>query len=506
MYSKKKYSEQVKRLKTGIKSIKDYVGDMTDDIEPAAPASDSKSTEEEMQIGGSAPESLSGMAISSGENKSADPMSRRNPSRSLSHSSSVSDLQYKRRTLCLSQGRSDSQSDVDSLSLSESLSVSGKPTKSIYVEKPALTTTTEEEESQTEHDSLKRANSAKKRFKDYDFDKMLSTKKSEVEVIPSLPLPKEIAIPDLNIWKKKRKHRVILCLDGGGIRGLATAQFLLHLEQALGQPLHTVFDMICGSSTGAILAAVLGGLGKSAEDAYQLYTTRENLKGIFPTTSNWSLQGPKYGNGKGKTTVLKKYCGETKMNEAKTHLLIASYDISNQEPCIFTEQCDGITLVDAVNASSAAPTFFPPVEVSSGRWCIDGSIIASDLSVCAYAEAIQLWGRDQEVRILSVGTGTTSNASLDGEEAKKFGVIGWFTKGDLLGTLMSSSLVQKQAEVLLGDHFLRVNSPCTDYQVKPELDNLTKANLKQLQHMGQGWFKEFGATALDLITKGKIPA
>lgn len=58
--------------------------------------------------------------------------------------------------------------------------------------------------------------------------------------------------------------------------------------------------------------------------------------GIFPTTSNWSLQGPKYGNGKGKTTVLKKYCGETKMNEAKTHLLIASYDISNQEPCIFT--------------------------------------------------------------------------------------------------------------------------------------------------------------------------
>lgn len=103
------------------------------------------------------------MAISSGENKSADPMSRRNPSRSLSHSSSVSDLQYKRRTLCLSQGRSDSQSDVDSLSLSESLSVSGipsqpieianffflgKPTKSIYVEKPALTTTTEEEESQ----------------------------------------------------------------------------------------------------------------------------------------------------------------------------------------------------------------------------------------------------------------------------------------------------------------------------------------------------------------------
>lgn len=54
----------------------------------------------------------------------------------------------------------------------------------------------------------------------------------------------------------------------------------------LGQPLHTVFDMICGSSTGAILAAVLGGLGKSAEDAYQLYTTRENLKGNKSTTSS----------------------------------------------------------------------------------------------------------------------------------------------------------------------------------------------------------------------------
>jgi len=436
-----------------------------------------------------------------GSDSAYRPHSRSLSQRSSSTTSSLSSGLRAKRSLSTARSDSSNPSEYDSVSYSDSLSGyfdghrGSREVLPFEVPSEPDEDSNEVEDSHPD-DSVKRPKD--KRFYDIPY---LSKKSGELELIPPLPIPKEVAIPDLASWKERKKHKTILCLDGGGIRGIATTQFLLHLEQALGQNLSDVFDMVCGSSTGAILTALVGGLGKSAEEAHKIYTTRENLKGIFPTTTNWSLQGPKYGNGKGKTAVLSKYLAKKEIAESKTHILISTYDITNQEPCIFTKQSVDIKLIDAVNASSAAPTYFPPVEVSSGRWCIDGSIIASDLSICAFVEAIQLWGHDEDIRILSVGTGATHNTPLDGEEAKKFGVIGWFTKGDLLGTLMSSSLVQKQAEVLLGDHFVRVNSNCSDYFVKSELDNWSKPNLLNLQRMGQGWYKEYGARALDLVSK-----
>lgn len=46
----------------------------------------------------------------------------------------------------------------------------------------------------------------------------------------------------------------VLCLDGGGIRGLVLITILLHIEQTIGQPIVHSFDWIAGTSTGAILA------------------------------------------------------------------------------------------------------------------------------------------------------------------------------------------------------------------------------------------------------------
>ena len=36
----------------------------------------------------------------------------------------------------------------------------------------------------------------------------------------------------------------------------------------------------------------------------------------------------------------------------------------------------------------------------------------------AYAEAIRIWGHQADIRILSVGTGITSNFTVNGEEAR----------------------------------------------------------------------------------------
>ena len=55
----------------------------------------------------------------------------------------------------------------------------------------------------------------------------------------------------MEINNKKFK---ILCIDGGGIKGLYSAQVLAELESAYNVRLSDYFDLICGTSTGGIIA------------------------------------------------------------------------------------------------------------------------------------------------------------------------------------------------------------------------------------------------------------
>lgn len=351
----------------------------------------------------------------------------------------------------------------------------------------------------------------KKPFYDSMTSKLGRTSKraDKTELIPPLLISSPPAIPDLAAFKEMKRRdnvKLILSLDGGGIRGMATIEFLKYLEMALGQPLNDVFDLVCGSSVGSILAGMIAGMEWTANHTHSLFRTKELYRGIFPpTNANFALNGPKYGAGKGKANVIRKYFGDKKMTEVKTHLLISSYDITAQTPLIFTENSDRVSLADAVNASTAAPTYFPPVEIFPGKWCIDGGVVASDLSMYAYAEASRIW-EGSEIKILSVGTGITSNFTVNGEEAKSYGLIGWFTRGDLFATLTSSSnaIVQQEAEILLGKNYLRVNSYTSHYGVKSELDNTSSHNMANLMRMGQAWYKDFRDAAINLIVPQSI--
>ena len=64
--------------------------------------------------------------------------------------------------------------------------------------------------------------------------------------------------------------RKILSLDGGGIRGVFPAAFLAKLEEQIGAPIASYFDLIAGTSTGGIIAIGLG-LGIPASDILKLY-------------------------------------------------------------------------------------------------------------------------------------------------------------------------------------------------------------------------------------------
>jgi len=79
---------------------------------------------------------------------------------------------------------------------------------------------------------------------------------------------------------KRRDGKVILCIDGGGIRGLIPALVLAEIERTIGRPIAQSVDLIAGTSTGGILALGLakrGNGGKpefSASDLADLYRSR----------------------------------------------------------------------------------------------------------------------------------------------------------------------------------------------------------------------------------------
>lgn len=62
----------------------------------------------------------------------------------------------------------------------------------------------------------------------------------------------------------------LLCLDGGGIRGLVLVQMLLEIEKMAQTPVHHMFDWVAGTSTGGILALALG-VGKTMKQCMCLY-------------------------------------------------------------------------------------------------------------------------------------------------------------------------------------------------------------------------------------------
>src|SRR5687767_12362413 len=86
-------------------------------------------------------------------------------------------------------------------------------------------------------------------------------------------------------------QKKILALDGGGIRGALTLGYLKKIETILREKennqqlvLSDYFDLIGGTSTGAIIAAALA-IGKSVDEIADLYMRLGAV--IFGEKKNW---------------------------------------------------------------------------------------------------------------------------------------------------------------------------------------------------------------------------
>ena len=276
----------------------------------------------------------------------------------------------------------------------------------------------------------------------------------------------------------------ILALDGGGTRGIYTAQLLTKIEQVFQTRIRTCFDLIASTSTGAIIAgAAVSDI--PMVDIVQLFETE--TPHIF--RRRWyriPLFLSKYPSHK-LAQILAAHLPATPLDEIATPLMITSSEISKSEIHIFRSnytdkhsESDGsnknISLRDAILASCAAPTFFAPKSLNNALLA-DGGLWANNPSTIAFTEALSTFGKSlREVRMLSIGTGRSVNMY---HNRRGWGFItGW--GGAKLTSYVMSLQSQASASIakrLLRENYLRIN-PAIDFW---ELDTLTQLdNLKSL--------------------------
>lgn len=205
----------------------------------------------------------------------------------------------------------------------------------------------------------------------------------------------------------------VLTLDGGGAKGFYTLGVLKEIEAMVKCPLHEKFNLVFGTSTGAIIASLIS-LGHSVDSILELYR-----KHVPTVMSHWTTNG--------RSKALKKLVNEVfrdaTFQDVKTGIGIVTAKWQNERPMIFKGSVAqahgrvgtfvpgfGVNIADAVKASCSAYPFFnrTMVKTSLGEniELIDGGYCANNPTLYAIADAVQaLRCERKNIRLVSVGVG-----------------------------------------------------------------------------------------------------
>ncbi|UIY45310.1 CBASS cGAMP-activated phospholipase [Methylobacterium radiotolerans] len=268
----------------------------------------------------------------------------------------------------------------------------------------------------------------------------------------------------------------ILCLSGGGYRGLFTAEVLAQLEKQAGRPIGECFDLIAGTSIGGIIALGLG-LGHRAtaiRDAFlqngaAIFPPRRPPRtGLLGKIDRWRAYsgGPKYPATELRRTVQGIVGADTLLGAARTRLLIPAVNMTDGRVQMFkTPHHSTLTVdqhrkvIEVAMATSAAPTFFPLATVGKSLYA-DGGLAANSPDACAVHEAVHFAGQNREdIRVLSIGT-TSSNFGLPKSLGASFGPADWITNERLIATVfgVQQQLVDFMLKHDLKDRYYRIDT------------------------------------------------
>jgi patatin-like phospholipase/acyl hydrolase len=280
----------------------------------------------------------------------------------------------------------------------------------------------------------------------------------------------------------------VLAIDGGGIRGLIPALVLTELERRAGRQVFELFDLIAGTSTGGILACALCAPDPlPASELVGLYED-EGPK-IFDRSlfqrirSAEGLLDEKYDDT-ALDSALERFLGDKRLAETRPDLLVPSYDTALPGPYFFkttkaraTPEADDFALATVARATSAAPTYFEPLEAGA-RALVDGGVFAVNPAMCAFAEVLNEV-EASEVVLLSLGTGErTRKRPFD--EIKDWGVAKWARPIlDVVFDGVSDAVHYQLGHVLGTERYWRLQTELT--LASDDLDDASADNLARLR-------------------------
>lgn len=290
----------------------------------------------------------------------------------------------------------------------------------------------------------------------------------------------------------------VLTLDGGGAKGFYTLGVLKEIEAMVGCPLHQKFDLVFGTSTGAIIAALIA-LGHNVDSILELY--RKHV----PTVMSQKTAPARSQALKNLASEV--FCDKT-FSDVKTGVGIVTAKWLTERPMIFKGSVAqahgqistfvpgfGVNLADAVKASCSAYPFFERtiVRTSMGEdiELIDGGYCANNPTLYAIADAVQaLRNNRNDIRLVSVGVGVypTPKPSLLMRLARKYLVSVQLLQKTLEINTQSMEQLRK---ILFPDlQTIRIN----DSYVAPEMaTDLLEHDLKKLDILFQRGRESFAS-------------
>jgi patatin-like phospholipase/acyl hydrolase len=298
--------------------------------------------------------------------------------------------------------------------------------------------------------------------------------------------------------KKKKSPPKVLSFDGGGVRAIAGIVFLQKLEAYTGKKITDVFDMFVGTSAGAFNASCLAFDNMDIAELKK-YWSKDYLDRIMDSSFFWDQASliqarPRYET-KGRLKLLNEIFGNKSLGESRKPVVTLCYDIEKRKHIIHsTYNTPEISFVDAVCASSAAPMYFPTYKMNDGSWMIDGGVVTNNPTLIGFNHAKKFFANDT-IKVMSIGTGINKK-TIPGEASSKWGGIGWL-RNDIMGMLLDSEIHNDIATDILGDSYLRINSPMG--RINRMLDDDSDDNLEKIHLMGLDWWSKYGESAVNFI-------
>lgn len=262
----------------------------------------------------------------------------------------------------------------------------------------------------------------------------------------------------------------MLCLDGGGIRGVFTVSILHEIEQEYKQPIAELVDLVAGTSTGSIIASSIS-IKKPMKDVLSGY--KKYGKQIFTRQAKVGLFKSIYSDRQLRRFIMDAF-GNRRLKDITSPLLIPAVDLTHGRPFVHRSNYGNkaskdltIHLWDAVLSSCSAPVYFPPNNIENNYLSIDGGLWANNPSLVCITEGLDYFKlKLEEMEILSIGTGL-QKIDFTIKKNKYWGVKQWLpfqfpsmkVTPKLLDLAMqlSSESVSYQSKHLLGENYIRLN-------------------------------------------------